>query len=198
MHVVSSPRARAQALSSLRVTDGARTPTYFRARTRQRYPSDRDRSGPSLQANTPPNDSQGYRGVSVKLVSNILGPAISCPEFLAFCRNFSSGGTRIRTGDTMIFSHIPRPLGMRKTRIGKRISVHGVPLDTSWFCSYGCATVDTAFVTRALAQPLGVLRRGHKQRSRVVCADAGQGHQVGCYPATSQLSWTSNSSASVR
>jgi hypothetical protein len=102
--------------------------------------------------------------------------------FSAFCRDLVSGGTRIRTGDTMIFGHIPRPLGMRKTRIGKRISVHGVPLDTSWFCSYCCATVDTAFVTRALAQPLGVLRRGHKQRSRVVCADAGQGHQVGCHP----------------
>ena len=27
-------------------------------------------------------------------------------SFLLFCRNFSSGGTRIRTGDTMIFSHV--------------------------------------------------------------------------------------------
>ena len=36
---------------------------------------------------------------------------------------------------------------MRETRIGKRIYVHGVPLDTSWFCPYCCATVDTAFVT---------------------------------------------------
>ena len=35
---------------------------------------------------------------------------------------------------------------MRKTRMGKRISVHRVPLDTSWFCPYCCATVDTAFV----------------------------------------------------
>ena len=26
---------------------------------------------------------------------------------------FLSGGTRIRTVDTMIFSHVPRPLGMR-------------------------------------------------------------------------------------
>jgi hypothetical protein len=43
----------------------------------------------------------------------------------------------------MIFSHMQKPLGMRKTRIGKRISVHGVPLDTSWFCPYCCATVDT-------------------------------------------------------
>ena len=29
------------------------------------------------------------------------------------CRTFKRGGTRIRTGDTMIFSHIPRPLDMR-------------------------------------------------------------------------------------
>jgi hypothetical protein len=36
---------------------------------------------------------------------------------------------------------------MRKTRIGKRIYVQGVPLDTTWFCPYCCATVDTAFLT---------------------------------------------------
>ena len=35
---------------------------------------------------------------------------------------------------------------MRINRIGKRIYVHGVPLDTTWFCPYCCATVDTAFV----------------------------------------------------
>ena len=33
---------------------------------------------------------------------------------------------------------------MRKTRVGKRIYVHGVPLCTSSFCPYCCATVDTA------------------------------------------------------
>jgi hypothetical protein len=44
--------------------------------------------------------------------------------FSLICRTLISGGTRIRTGDTMIFSHVPRPLGMRKTRIGKRIYVH--------------------------------------------------------------------------
>ena len=43
----------------------------------------------------------------------------------------------------MIFSHIQKPLGMRKTRMGKRIYVQGVPLDTIWFCPYCCATVDT-------------------------------------------------------
>jgi hypothetical protein len=58
-----------------------------------------------------------------------------------------SGGTRIRTGGTMIFSHIQKPLGMRKTRVSKRIYVQGVPLDTSWFCPYCCATVDTSSVT---------------------------------------------------
>ena len=60
--------------------------------------------------------------------------------------HFYSGGTRIRTGDTMIFSHIQKPLGMRKTRVGKRIYVQRVPLDTDSFCSYCCATVDRAIV----------------------------------------------------
>jgi hypothetical protein len=36
---------------------------------------------------------------------------------------------------------------MRKTRVGKQICVQGVPIDTSWFCPYCCATVDTASVT---------------------------------------------------
>ena len=43
--------------------------------------------------------------------------------FSVICRTFVSGGTRIRTGDTMIFSHMQRPLGMRIHRIGKQISV---------------------------------------------------------------------------
>ena len=42
----------------------------------------------------------------------------------------------------MIFRHMRKPLDMRKTRMGKRIYVQGVPLDTSWFCPYCCATVD--------------------------------------------------------
>jgi hypothetical protein len=46
----------------------------------------------------------------------------------------------------MIFSLMQMPLGMRIHRIGKRIYVHGVPLSTTWFCPYCCATVDTAFV----------------------------------------------------
>jgi hypothetical protein len=68
--------------------------------------------------------------------------------FSSICRTFRSGGTLIRTGDTMIFSHIQKPLGMRKTRVGMRIYVHIVPLDTSWFCPNCCAPVDTAFVDR--------------------------------------------------
>jgi hypothetical protein len=36
---------------------------------------------------------------------------------------------------------------MRQILIGERIFVHGVPLDTSRFCPYCCATVDTACVT---------------------------------------------------
>jgi hypothetical protein len=47
----------------------------------------------------------------------------------------------------MIFSHFQKPLGMRKTRIGKRIYVHRVSSDTTWFCPYCCATVDTSWVT---------------------------------------------------
>jgi hypothetical protein len=41
---------------------------------------------------------------------------------------------------------------MRKTRMGKRISVHRVPLDTSWFSPYCCVTVDMAFVIRVRHQ----------------------------------------------
>jgi hypothetical protein len=52
-------------------------------------------------------------------------------HFLATCRTFLSGGTRIRTGDTMIFSHIPRPLGMRQILISKRVSVHRVSSNTA-------------------------------------------------------------------
>jgi hypothetical protein len=83
--------------------------------------------------------------VRAALEETFLDPAVDTPlkktlrstaralHFLAICRAFSSGGTRIRTGDTMIFSHIQKPVGMRKTRIGKRICVQGVPLNTTWF-----------------------------------------------------------------
>jgi hypothetical protein len=46
----------------------------------------------------------------------------------------------------MIFSHLPMPLDMRQTRMGKRISIHRVAVDTIWCCPYCCATVDTAFL----------------------------------------------------
>src|SRR5215216_7827170 len=55
-------------------------------------------------------------------------------------------GDLVPTLEPLIFSHIQKPLGMRKTRIGKRIYVHRVPLDTTRFCPYCCATVDTALV----------------------------------------------------
>jgi hypothetical protein len=86
--------------------------------------------------------------VRATLEEAFLDPAVDTPpkrslsstaraiHFLAICRTFLSGGTRIRTGDTMIFSDFRRPIGMRICRIGKRIYVHGVPLDTSWFCPY--------------------------------------------------------------
>ena len=50
-----------------------------------------------------------------------------------FCRPFLSGGTRIRTGDTMIFRHLPKPLGMRVCCIPKQISVCKVSLDVAWY-----------------------------------------------------------------
>jgi hypothetical protein len=65
-----------------------------------------------------------------------FGSSVESLYFSAICSTFSSGGTRIRTGDTMIFSHFRRPIGMRKTRVGKWIFVHEVPSDTSWFCPY--------------------------------------------------------------
>jgi hypothetical protein len=47
--------------------------------------------------------------------------------FLAFCRYFRSGGTRTRTGDTMIFRHVPLstverrwlPLSAPKLNLGR-------------------------------------------------------------------------------
>jgi hypothetical protein len=77
---------------------------------------------------------QGFGGIAKTL------------SFSAICRALRRGGTRIRTGDTMIFSHMQKPLPMRIYRIGKRIYVHRVPLDTILFCPYCCATVDTPFV----------------------------------------------------
>jgi hypothetical protein len=70
------------------------------------------------------------------LEETFLVPAVDTPlkeslsstaralSFSPICRTFISGGTRIRTGDTMIFSHIQKPLGMRQILIGKRIYVH--------------------------------------------------------------------------
>jgi hypothetical protein len=86
------------------------------------------------------------------------GDTAKTPCFSAICRTFFSGGIRIRTGDTMIFSHLQKPLGMRKTRVGMRIYVHCVPLHTTLFCPYCCATVDTAF---ARANGPVLLKRAH-------------------------------------
>ena len=35
-----------------------------------------------------------------------FGSSVESLYFSAICRTFRSGGTRIRTGDTMIFSHV--------------------------------------------------------------------------------------------
>jgi hypothetical protein len=56
--------------------------------------------------------------------------------FWPICRTFLSGRIRIRTGDTMIFSHILRLLGMRICRIGERVSVHEVPSVIAWCRPY--------------------------------------------------------------
>jgi hypothetical protein len=48
---------------------------------------------------------------------------------------------------------------MRIYRISKRIYVQGVPLGTTQFCPYCCATVDTAFVTsRGIAEARQVIQ----------------------------------------
>jgi hypothetical protein len=56
----------------------------------------------------PPANSEGARG-SVPPT----GEGLETVMFYLQIGAFLSGGTRIRTGDTMIFSHMPRPLGMR-------------------------------------------------------------------------------------
>ena len=61
---------------------------------------------------------------------------------------------------------------MRKTRIGKRIFVQGVPLDTSWFCPYCCATVDTPSVTQ-----------GSRTQNAYVCSSpASIGYSLSAIP----------------
>src|SRR5918997_4104684 len=86
------------------------------------------------------------------LASRLVSISASRPEtsprgsqsFLVFCRKFKEW----RDPDSNRGHHdfqIQKPLGMRKTRVGKQIYVHRVPLDTSWFCPYCCATVDTSF-----------------------------------------------------
>ena len=52
---------------------------------------------------------------------------------------------RKRRHYSMVFRSKQESLGMRNSRVGKRIYVQGVPSDTSWFCPYYCATVDTSF-----------------------------------------------------
>jgi hypothetical protein len=58
---------------------------------------------------------QGPRPVSVKLMSKpstIVLKAFYCP---ALCRVLKSGETRIRTGDTMIFSYVSKGYGRFST-----------------------------------------------------------------------------------
>jgi len=86
-----------------------------------------------------------YAGRTLQRIGIVLSPA-GITSSRKYAQN-RSGGTRTRTGDTMIFSHMSRPLGMRFYRISKRISVHRVSLDIAWCRPYCCITVDMAFVT---------------------------------------------------
>ena len=74
------------------------------------------------------------------LLTKSSGSTARALIFSSICRTFRSGGTRIRTGDTMIFRHMQKPLGMRETRVSKRISVQRVPAGS-------VPTVDTTFAT---------------------------------------------------
>jgi hypothetical protein len=151
------PRRRAQAGS---VVHGGGRPSH------PRRPSRRPGfAGPSSSHNrmTPTSTPAPQKACSspqqLRLKRPFLEPAVDTSQkrgfgssveslyFSAICRTFRSGGTRIRTGDTMIFSHIQRPLPMRIHRTGKRINVHRVSSDTTWFCPYCCATVDTSLFT---------------------------------------------------
>src|ERR671911_1001994 len=114
------------------------------------------------------------------------GDTAKVPCSSAICRTFRSGGTRIRTGDTMIFRHMQQPLGMRKTRVGKPVYVRRVPLDTTLFYPYCCATVDSHLLTvrgsgsttsnlmpnpsvRLRSPSAGLRRRIEAQLQREVC-----------------------------
>src|SRR5829696_8557217 len=88
-----------------------------------------------------------FCGCPILMPRSINAAANRARNFSCKSLENSSGGTRTRTGDTMIFSHMSRPLGMRFYRISKRISVHRVSLDIAWCRPYCCITVDMAFVT---------------------------------------------------
>src|SRR5829696_3208363 len=88
----------------------------------------------------------GHPGIRIA-APPFYSTAVAVKWVLSFDGSHGSGETRTRTGDTMIFSHMSRPLGMRFYRISKRISVHRVSLDIARCRPYCCTTVDTAFVT---------------------------------------------------
>src|SRR5215203_6787372 len=88
----------------------------------------------------------GHPGIMIA-APPFYSTAVAVKWVLSFDGSHGSGETRTRTGDTMIFSHMSRPLGMRFYRISKRISVHRVSLDIAWCRPYCCTTVDMAFVT---------------------------------------------------
>jgi hypothetical protein len=112
-------------------------------------------------------------GVRATLQEAILDPAVDTPpkrslsstakaiHFLAICRTFLSGGTRIRTGDTMIFS--PPGLGPAYASLSGnlawlcdfRVSVGSVcPLHPCLYrpgCSIGCSTTRSEEMLAATA-----------------------------------------------
>ncbi len=75
------------------------------------------------RAHHPASSATREAGCGVFVVGrSVLG--FSLWAFYLQNARFYSGGTRIRTGDTMIFRHMQKPLGMRQIRKSKRIYVH--------------------------------------------------------------------------
>jgi hypothetical protein len=56
-----------------------------------------------------PRKGQESESTAAILLPRSYSTMAECSIFSAFCRTLISGGTRIRTGDTMIFRSVPNP-----------------------------------------------------------------------------------------
>jgi hypothetical protein len=63
-------------------------------------------------------DISANRCIAAALLPKPSGVDAGAFVFLPICRTLRCGGTRIRTGETMIFNHLQEPLGMRKNPHG--------------------------------------------------------------------------------